>query len=171
MKPIVTKVLESGLVDKATAQLMELWGYLPEGSVDQVNEDRLKGATHDTLKTLANDLAVEVEKEHAIRETYLDLERIRWPVTIQGIYSPAIGQPNLVVGLVPAVMDRMGRYYFRIQDVNEKWFVPGHLIQRYATSKDDGTKTDFLSEKILHSQTLYIGEQGVCIQVSTDASA
>lgn len=160
MKPIVEKVLASGLVDKATAQLMEVWGYLPEGSVEKVNEDKLQNATKEQLTQLANDLAVEVEKEHALRETYLDLERLKWPTKIIDIVRPDIlGEQLLAVDLV-ALIDRMGRYYFRIQDVKQEWFVPGYLMRR-ATGP----------EKILQSQVLYVGEQGVCLQVSTDKSS
>lgn len=161
MKPIVEKVLESGLVDKATAQLMEQWGYLPAGSVDKVNEDKLKNATQETLKALANDLAIEVEKEHALRETYLDLERMKWPVSNITLKKATRedGDPLLAKNLA-AVVDRMGRYYFRIQDVKQEWLVPGYYLIRESGE-----------EKILQSQVLYVGEQGVCIQVSTDRSA
>lgn len=161
MKPIIEKVLESGLVDKGTAQLMELWGYLPEGAADKVNEDKLKNATHDTLHKLANDLAVEVEKEHALRETYLDLERLKWPVLILSISKPAGHDASeKLAGPITAIIDRMGRYYFRIQDVKEEWFVPGfHLVRETG------------EEKVLQSQVLYVGDQGVCIQVATDKSA
>jgi len=160
MKPIIEKVLESGLVDKGTAQLMELWGYLPDGASDKVNEDKLKNATQETLTKLANDLAVEVEKEHALRETYLDLERLKWPAAIDAIYKPMLGQPEELASNLVSVVDRMGRYYFRIQDVKQDWFVPGYLLHRNGGD-----------EKILQSQVLYVGEQGVCIQVTTDKSA
>lgn len=160
MKPIVEKVLASGLVDKATAQLMEMWGYLPEGSVEKVNEDKLENATKEQLTQLANDLAVEVEKEHALRETYLDLERLKWPTTIQSISRPMLDGTETLASDLVALVDRMGRYYFRIQDVKSEWFVPGFLMQRGPGQ-----------EKILQSQVLYVGEQGVCIQVSTDKSA
>jgi len=159
MKPIIEKVLSSGLVDRSTAQLMEKWGYLPEGSADKTKEDALKNATHEVLTNLANDLATEVEKEHALRETYLDLERLKWPVSFTGIYKPRPGQDEVIAGTssLIAVVDRMGRYYFRIQDVKEEWFVPGYLIMKGAEK-----------EKILQAQILYIGDQGVCIQVTTD---
>jgi len=160
MKPIVEKVLSSGLVDKATAKMMEMWGYLPEGAADKVNEDKLKNATQETLTALANDLAIAVEQEHALRETYLDLERIKWPVSIDGIYQPMAGQPVEVTGKLVAVVDRMGRYYFRIQDVKQEWFVPGYLL--YIKGR---------SEKILQAQVLYVGSQGVCMQITTDYSS
>lgn len=160
-KSLIDKVLESGLVDRGTAQLMELWGYLPDGSADKVNEDKLKNATQETLAKLANDLAVEVEKEHALRETYLDLERLKWPVTIMCISKPVSAEERQILASdLVAVVDRMGRYYFRIQDVKEEWFVPGYSLER---------KTGI--EKILQSQVLYIGEKGVCIQITTDRSA
>jgi hypothetical protein len=162
MKPIVEKVLSSGLVDKATAQLMEQWGYLPEGSADKVNEDKLKNATQETLTKLANDLATEVEKEHALRETYLDLERLRWPVSNISISKPSgvAGESISLADKLVAVVDRMGRYFFRIQDVKQEWFVPGYYLVRESGE-----------EKILQAQVLYVGEQGVCIQVTTDKSA
>lgn len=160
MKPIVQKVLESGLVDKATAQLMEQWGYLPDGAADKVDEDKLKNATQETLTKLANDLATEVEKEHALRETYLDLERIRWPAAIDAISKPMPGQNEVIASNLISVVDRMGRYYFRLQDVDKEWFVPGYFLKR---NGDD--------EKILQAQVLYVGDQGVCMQVTTDKSA
>jgi len=161
MKPLIEKVLESGLVDKATAKLMESWGYLPDGASDKVNEDKLKGATQETLTKLAGDLATEVEKEHALRETYLDLERLRWPVTDISLKKPtSIDGPALLAERLVAVVDRMGRYFFRIQDVKEEWFVPGHYLVRESGE-----------EKILQSQVLYVGEQGVCIQVTTSHSS
>ena len=160
MKPIVEKVLASGLVDKATAQLMEQWGYLPAGSVEKVDEDKLKNATQETLTKLASDLATEVEKEHALRETYLDLERLRWPAAIESISKPMLGQPEVIATNLVSVVDRMGRYYFRIQDVDKEWFVPGYLLRKNGSD-----------EKILQAQVLYVGEQGVCIQVTTDKSA
>lgn len=160
MKPIVEKVLSSGLVDKATAELMEQWGYLPAGASEKVDEDKLKNATQETLHKLANDLAVEVEKEHALRETYLDLERLKWPAAVDAILQPALGQPVTLSSNLMSMVDRMGRYFFRIQDVNPDWFVPGYLLRRNGND-----------EKILQAQILYIGDKGVCVQVTTDKSA
>lgn len=161
-RPLIDKVLESGLVDKATAKLMESWGYLPEGSADKVNEDKLKNATQETLTKLAGDLATEVEKEHALRETYLDLERLKWPVSNISIKVSTFesGQPVQLAEKLVAVVDRMGRYFFRIQDVKEEWFVPGYYLVRETGE-----------EKILQAQVLYVGDQGVCIQVTTSHSS
>lgn len=160
MKPIVEKVLSSGLVDKATAQLMEMWGYLPEGSVEKVDENKLENATKEQLTQLANDLAVEVEKEHALRETYLDLERLKWPTIVQHISKPVGELTVQLANDLVALVDRMGRYYFRIQDVQQEWFVPGYTMRRASGP-----------EKILQAQVLYVGEQGVCMQVTTDKSS
>lgn len=164
MKPIIEKVLASGLVDKATAQLMEKWGYLPDGASEKVDDDKLKNATQEVLSVLANDLAVEVEKEHALRETYLDLERLKWPVTGISLREPVTPSTELpqawLAEKLVAVVDRMGRYFFRIQDVKKEWFVPGFFLIRESGE-----------EKILQAQVLYVGEQGVCMQVTTDKSS
>jgi hypothetical protein len=167
MKPLVRKVLESGLVDKGAAQMMELWGYLPRGAADHVDESRLEGATKEKVTELARDLANEIEKEHHLRETYLDLEKLRWPVEITLHMLPTVegGRVGLA-GPTPkltAVVDRMGRYYFRIQDVNPDWFVPGLKITR------ESPKDGHIVETIYQSQVLYIGQVGVCVQVSVES--
>jgi hypothetical protein len=154
---LVKKVLESGLVDKATAELMEVWGYLPDGAADLVKEDALKDATHEKVAALAKDLADELEKEHHLRETYLDLERLRWPASVC-IYKP---DDTLIISGAVGLMDRMGRYYFRIQDVDQAWFVPGYDLLRQ-------TPKGMVKEHIFQSQVLYLGRVGICVQVSTD---
>ena len=153
-KALVEKILRSGLVDKATAALMEQWGYLEPGSAEKANEGALKNATKDTLNKLAEDLAGEVEREYVLKETHLDLERIRWPVTVSTIRN---SQGDEVAKNVSAVIDRMGRYYFRAQDANPDWFVPGFVFERL----------NGLSETVLEKQILFINETPVCIQVST----
>lgn len=160
MKPIVEKMLSSGLVDKATARIMEQWGFLPEGSVDKTKEDALKGATRSELVRLAEDLATEVEKAHAMRETSFDLDRIRWPAEISVISVTG----EFLAQALTCVVDRMGRYYFRIQDVKKEWFVPGFTLKRKV---QDGVLSTFQSEMIVESQVLFVDEQAVCMQVST----
>ena len=157
LKPVVEKVLASGLVDKNTAKLMEIWGYLPDGASDKVKEDKLKNATKEQVQALASELADELEKEHHIRETYLDLERLRWPA-VANVYNPGSG---LVASSVTCIMDRMGRYYFRIQDVEQSWFVPGYILER-------STPKGVVKEHIFQAQVLYLGQIGICVQVSTD---
>ena len=161
MKPIVKKVLESGLVDKHMAQLMEKWGYLPEGATELVKQDALKGATKDQLQALAEDIGNEVDKERTLKETQLDLDKLRWPteVTLELEDQKHIYQ-------VPAVIDRMGRLYFRIQDVKDVWFVPGNFLTREVPNLETGGRS-VQKEQILEKDVLYVGEQAVCIQVST----
>lgn len=157
MKPIVEKVLKSGLVDKATADMMESMGLLPEGASDVVNEDGLKGKTKEQLMAFAETIAVEVEKEHKIRETFLDLDRLRWPAVVRiHDIDAAVLRDEL-----PALIDRQGRYYFRIQDVPKDLFVPGYRLTR----KSPGDWQ--VLETIIESQVLYIEETPVCVQVST----
>ncbi|SRR5258708_1641678 len=160
MKPIVEKVLSSGLVDKSTAILLEQWGYLPNGASDKVNEDALVNKTRETMEKLAEDLANEIEKEHHIRESALDLERLRWPVTASILRYPS-GTREQIAYKIPGLIDRMGRYYFRIQDVEESWFVPGYFIATYSEPN-----SKYSEEVIAEKQVLYIDEIPVCVQVS-----
>lgn len=160
MKPIVEKILASGLIDRATAQYMEQIQLLPDGATDLVREDALKNATQEHLTRLAEDLATEVEKEHKVRETSLDLERIKWPVLVT-ISKPVSEGLEAVRSSIPGVMDRMGRYYFRVEEVDEAWFVPGYIVGRQS-SKDESVVRGILTE----SQILYVGDAPVCWQVS-----
>lgn len=154
MKPIVEKVLKSGLVDKHTALVLERWGYLEEGASEKVNETALKDATQDQLMRLAEEIGDEVDKERTLRETMIDLDRLRWP-TVVDVRAGARTINNL-----HAVIDRMGRFYFRIQDVNPEWFIPGEHLKR-----NDVAGAGW--ETIMEKTVLYIDQQPVCLQVST----
>lgn len=181
LTPIQKKVLERGLVDKSMAELLEKWGNLPSGASELVNQDALKEATKETLVKLSEELAEEVEKEHILRETYLDLERIRWPVVVNVLRRPTPQEieaghmsrgetplPKMVANGLPAVVDRMGRYYFRIQDVKEVWFVPGFVFERRLPNEGSSTVEHHVLETVLQKQVLYIGETPVCLQVTTE---
>jgi hypothetical protein len=154
MKPIVEKVLKSGIVDRGMVELLERWGNLPEGSVELLNNETLKNATREQLQKFAEDLANEVSKAHDMRETNLDLDRLRWPVEVSVLDQ----YKSCIADKVTAVIDRMGRYFFRVQDVKKEWFTPGFTIVR-GNSK----------ETILESDTLFIGSDAVAIQVTTRA--
>lgn len=153
MNPLTEKVLKSGLIDKATAELMEKFGMLEEGAASKVEENILKNATKEKLEQITEALAEEVERQQTLRETYLDLNRLRWPVKV----SVWNGLSKVVDHDIDAVIDREGRYYFRAQDVDEHWFVPGYVIVRKGKKR----------ETILESQKLFIDETAVCLQVQT----
>ena len=154
MKPIVEKVLKSGIVDRGMVELLERWGSLPEGSSELLKNETLKDATKEQLQKFAEDLANEVATAHALKETNLDLDRLRWPVEVAVLDQ----YKSQIAGKVTAVIDRMGRYFFRIQDVKKEWFVPGFVIVR-GDSK----------ETILESDALFVGSEAVAIQVTTRA--
>lgn len=164
MKPLVEKMLNSGLVDKATTKIMEQWGLLPDGSVDKTREDALKNATREHLLQLAEDLATEVEKTNSLRETSLELDKIRWPAEVS-IMDEAGGYK---VQWLQCVVDRMGRYYFRIQDVDKSWFIPGFTLARKIA---DGVMVTHVREMITESQVLFVNDVEVCVQVSTKKEA
>lgn len=166
MSEIVNKVLRSGLIDKHTAELMEQYGMLDPGAAETVNEDALKDATQGQMKKLAEELAVEVEREHKIRETYLDLERIRWPVHV------TISSRERTIITLSGVMDRHGRYFFRFQDVDPNWFVPGYLVEKRNVLPDVSHDVYLIPSKemIVEATPLYIDEKPVAFQVTTQAA-
>ena len=168
MSEIVKKVLRSGLIDKHTAELMEQYGMLDPGAAETVNDDALKNATQVQMKKLAEELAVEVEREHKIRETYLDLDRTKFPVTVK-IFSRG-GHFVTTSGMV----DRHGRYYFRFQDADPNWFTPGFLIEKVPTSAPGGETHDIMlvqpKEMIVEATPLFVDEKPVAYQVSTQAA-
>jgi hypothetical protein len=162
MSEIVKKVLGSGLIDKHTAALMEQFGLLEPGASDLVNEGALKDATKVQMAKLAEEFAVVVEREHKIKETYLDLERIRWPATVyielEGMEVPIPRKSPFI----ECVMDRHGRYFFRYQDVDGSWFAPGRRLWRK-------THDSFVGETIVEATPLYIDDKPVAIQVTAQA--
>ena len=158
MSHLSEKILKSGLIDRHTAALLEKYGITEPGSSEKVPEGNpLADATRQQLTRLAQDLINEAEKNQELHETMLDLEKLRWPVWVH--VMTAGGAPISPRGL-SGVIDRMGRYYFRAQDVKEDWFVPGYLIRRGVEGRD---------ETILEVSPLHIGEALVCYQVSVDA--
>lgn len=59
MKELTKLVLESGLIDKSTATLMERWGQLDPGSIDLIDQQKI---TKELTKALSGD-------ERFIRDT------------------------------------------------------------------------------------------------------
>jgi hypothetical protein len=149
-------MLKSGLVDRHTAEFMEHVGIIPEGASEQVREDALKDASMAQLTKLADELTDEVEKSMALRETALDLERLRWPVVVCVYKTTKPGAEDPYVWSGSGVIDRQGRYYFRVQDIDPAIFVPGYQLVR-------NSKTEVIAE----SQILHIDDKPVCVQVST----
>lgn len=156
MKPIQELILKSGLIDKHTAKMLEIWGNLPEGASDLVREDALKDANKEHLLRLAETIEEAVERRNAVRETQLDLNRLHWPVTVRLIVD---SHGTEIASDVPAVIDRMGRFFFRIQDVRTEWFVPGRFILR--ASRDGVQK-----EEITEVSELYTDDKVIAVQVS-----
>lgn len=171
MKPIVEKVLKSGIVDRGMVELLERWGNLPEGASELINSESLKDATKQQLTKFAESLADEVAKEHILRETNLDLDRLKWPTTIT-IFpksdTPVRPGPEKGAYNIPAVTDRMGRLYFRIEDVEEDWFIPGYRISRRVFDKKNKVSTE-VHETILECQPLFVGEHKIAVQVTASA--
>lgn len=75
MKPIVEKILKSGLVDKHTAALMEKWGALEAGSVEMVGKEDLREASEETFKQFVEDIDTLIEADRTeMLETRLAID-------------------------------------------------------------------------------------------------
>lgn len=104
MKPVMEKILASGLVEKHTAALMEKWGVLDAGAVDMVGIDDVRKMTKAGLEKFTEELDVLLEREEeAFRQTRLDIpvKRLR---AIR-IFCQDKGDMT-----VPVMEDEMGRF-------------------------------------------------------------
>ena len=164
MSDLIKKVLESGLVDEATARLMEKWQTLPEGSAELAagKAESLAAVTQEVLMKLAEDVGEEVDKQRQLRETVLDLQNLKWPVS-----AMTVDRRGDVQTFVSGVMDRHGHFFFRPQDVMKEWFVPGYTLCRQVANSPSVLEPGTLSETITEVTELFIGDQVVAIQVST----
>lgn len=160
MNPLTEKVLRSGLIDKAMVELLEKSGSLPEGSTDKVKEDALKDASIGVLTRLADDMAVLMEREQKIRETYLDLKNLKWPAVIWIGTSSGASRAS---GPFTAMMDGMGRYFIRFQDAKKEDFVIGAPVRR---ERGQEIVVDGPEEILSECQVLYVDQKPVCYQLS-----
>jgi len=167
MSELTKKILESGLVDETTAELMERWGTLPAGSAElahgkaaelarvTANEDAKKGIKK-SLAKMVDSIGVEVDNYRRLKETMFDLNQLRWPTKVRVWRDASIIHQD--VEWLDAVIDRMGRYYFRPADVHMQWFVPGFRLIRQGF---------IVHEEILEVSELYVGDQVAAIQITT----
>lgn len=98
MKELTKLILESGLVPKHTAKLLEKWGGLEEGSAELVGK---KKVTTETLEDFAKDVA-ELMETRPIKETVLDDIQVRGQRVIISASSR---------GTYLCLRDEMGNYF------------------------------------------------------------
>jgi hypothetical protein len=157
IKPLTKKILESGIIDESMAAIMERWGALPEGAAALAANKDIEHATKAQLIKLADEVGDEVEKALRLRESMLDLDKLKWPVTVTVRAPEGLVIPEAVTALI----DRVGRYYFRAQDIGAQFLVPGYVIVNFPSLSE---------ETILEVTELYVGEDVAAIQVSTTKS-
>lgn len=172
LKPLTEKVLSSGIVDEHMAKLMEKWGYLPDGASQLAADKNIENATREQLEELAENIADEVAKQALLRETDLDLDKLRWP---RRVYQVIDAERRIVAGNIDCVVDRLNRYYFRSQDVMATWFVPGFKLVfdglgPWWPESAESKLQRLTEETILEVTGLCCGDQIVAIQVSTEKS-
>ena len=83
MKPIVEKVLKSWHCRQRNGGASGEWGKPPqEGASELVKNDTLVNATRGHLQKVATELGDAVADLHLIKETQLDLDKLRWPIKV-----------------------------------------------------------------------------------------
>lgn len=142
MKPLVKKILESGLVDKHSALMFEKWGQLEPGSADMVGK---KEITEKTLEAFAEDIEALMESEaDQVRETRLEVHVL----PPQEYFCPELGT-------FPAVRDNMGNLIVS-PDLN---------IQRGHKVTEGKEMWDLGSAEVLDIELLYLDDKIVAKQV------
>lgn len=160
--------LKSGLADRDMVRTLERWGYMEPGSSELVPEKTpLTEASKEQLLKFAERLEVLVDDQKRLKETHFNLDTLRWPVTLQVMSADGIEQ---LTDPMDALIDRMGRYYFRAQDAKLEWFTPGLIIYRnqdVASRPSPKGGHHLRKEVILEAGPLYIGDEVAAIQVTT----
>ena len=101
MKPLTKKILESGLVDKTTALMLERWGQLEPMAADLVGKESI---TKKTLEEFVSEIEALVAPEAMeVKETRLEIEIKQPPLSL---WAP-------IPGGFAAVEDSLGRLIVR----------------------------------------------------------
>lgn len=131
MKPLTRKILESGLITKAVAEMMEQWGHLDGGASDLVGRKKL---TEDTLQRFVDQIEALVD-DHSFKEVSLEVPISRF----HELYSRD-------VGFFSAAEDRLGRLvvHFRYH------LIPGSILY-----KEDKVTP---SHRIMSIETVYVSD-------------
>ena len=151
MKPIVKKIIESGLVEKSAIQLMEKWGQIDRGSSELVGAHDLRTAAENSLTEFAEEVEELIEKDREeIRETRLAIQ-VSEPVLATWLYAD--GQGGLYEGAsVVMFKDTMGNFLFPI--VEDSRIYPGAVFQT-----TEGTRWTVLTK-----ERLFVGDHPYAIQ-------
>jgi hypothetical protein len=100
MKPLVEKLLKSGVIDKHAALMMERWKTLEPGSAELVGTEQI--TTKKGLEKFAEEIEALLDKDSEItKETPLD-----WPASGPPKGFQIKGNPH---GLFIGCLDAMGR--------------------------------------------------------------
>ena len=145
MKPLVKKILESGLVDKHVAKMMERWCLLDEGAEELVGKSTI---TKETLQEFVDDIEDLLEKDSEMRETRLEVQVSKPPVDL---YCPT-------TGVFSAVEDMMGKYVVS----------PKVRLDRGSRIWPDGVPSEKPHWTALEVEPLYQGDVLVAYQVTVD---
>lgn len=165
MKPIVKKILESGLVEKNAVLLMEKWGHMDRGASELVGTKDIRTATESTLTKFAEEIEDLLEQDREeVRETRLAIQ-VGEPMLAQWVSSPAIGPIKMSNSMV-LFRDSMGNFIFPVRE--------DELVKAGAVFRTtDGVEHTILSYDVLSVGTKTLdpnsmGGKDYAIQVLTE---
>lgn len=157
MKPVVKKVLESGLVSKHTAKLMEKWGSLDRGASSLVDSEVVQ-KTEQALADFAEELDELVSREREkIQETKLCIN-IGNPVLVTWVLVDVGGKNYDALTKtrkIPVFRDEMGNFLFPTTE--EPFISEGNKFEETSSGK---------VHEIKEFVPLYMGEYPYGIQVT-----
>lgn len=155
MKELSRKILESGLVDKHCALMLERWGQLEVGASELVGRQQL---TKQTLEEFAEEIEQLIEQDDVIKETRLE--------AVDGmprILLKKIGRSSIVF---TGMVDEMGRYL--VPPTVE--FRRGDTL--FVTPDESGVRFSYVGwVSILEIESLYEGEKAVAQQLTVQCVA
>lgn len=163
MKPIVQKIIESGLVDRHAVQLMEKWGQIDRGASELVGTKDLRAATETSLTQFAEEIEDLIDRDREeLRETRLAIQ-VGEPILAQWMYAQTESSDGAKVsmyvgGKIVLFRDNMGNFMFPLSAEGQVY--PGAVFQT-----NDETRWT-----ILRSEKLYVGDHPYTIQVQAEES-
>lgn len=139
MKPLMKKILESGLVDRRVAAMLEGWGQLEPGAMELVGQKQL---TEENLKQFAEEIdeLVSTEREQ-LRET-------RFEIKVSGPHEVWVDDK-----MFSAYRDEFGRY------------LVSETTDPSIFASEDTIIIDGKLYEVLDFEVLYRGEAAAAIEI------
>jgi hypothetical protein len=141
VKPLTKKILESGLIPRTAAEMLEKWGQLEEGASNLVGK---KVLTEESLSKFVDQIDALVD-DHSVKETRLEIR-------VRAIHELWSGGP----GYFSAAEDELGRLI-----INPRYLIKaGAYIYKWEDALSSDPKE--ATYRVMMVEDIYIKDT-VCI--------